>query len=443
MIDKVREFIDKYSLSNKTLIVGFSGGYDSMCLLNILSDLREEKSLKIVAAHYNHNWRGKEAESEQQHCKNYCLNKNIEFYTETAPNNIKKNETEARELRYEFYERAVKKYSADAVLTAHNWEDNAETVLYRIIKGTGVVGLKGILPQRGIYYRPLINISRSDIEKYCEIKNLKPNLDSSNIDIIHKRNLIRHEIFPLLEKINPEVKKSLNSLSRIACDEMDIVEEYIRNIEKIIYNNGQIKTEEYIKLSESVKQKIIYNLIYNSEIDYTYELINNLVIFIEETVKNNKPSKYSLSSDCWLYVDKNIIDIIYEHEKDEEIIRLNKCGEYKIGKYIFKIEECSDFVSTENEKSAIVDFSSFPIQDLIIRTRRYGDVIKPLGFNGTMKLKKYLMSKKIPVFMRDELILVTSVKNDKEILWVAGVGLSDTIKTTDKPTHKISIAKDE
>lgn len=440
MIDKVLEFIEKYQLLDKTILVGFSGGFDSMCLLDILWKLsvrfafEKKEKLKLIACHYNHNWRGDEAKLEQENCEKFCKERGIEFYTETAPDDIKKNETQARELRYAFFERAIEKYSADALFTAHNFDDNAETILYRIIKGTGVVGLKGILPKRGKFYRPLLTTTRAEIEKYCVDNNLCPNDDSSNTEKIHKRNLIRHDILPLLSEINPDVKNALNSLGIIAQSESDIVDEYISEISENLFDGETIKTQEYMKYSKAVKQKIIYNLIYESEFDYTMDTIVHICDFIEKTLKENKPSKFSLGKDAWVYVDKNIIEIINESVKCDRIEKINSMGEYSFEGSVFSIEACKDFEKTNTEKIAYVDLSGF--KELYIRTRREGDVIQPLGCSGKMKLKKYLMSKNIPQFKRDNLILLT---DENEILWVAGVGLSDKIKTVTNPTHKISV----
>ena len=132
MINRVAEFLKEYDLSDKTIIVGFSGGYDSMCLLDVLSKIRnlpEFIDLTVVAAHFNHNWRGQEALKEQEVCRLFAASKGFEFFTKTAPAGLKKSENEARIARYEFFEEALENYDADAVFTAHNKDDNAETVL--------------------------------------------------------------------------------------------------------------------------------------------------------------------------------------------------------------------------------------------------------------------------------------------------------------------------
>ena len=116
--------------------------------------------LNVIAAHFNHNWRGEESLREQEVCRIFASAKGVEFYTKTASKNIKKTENDARIARYEFFEEAYEEYDADAVFTAHNYDDNAETLLYRIVKGTGIVGLKGIAERRGFFYRPLLETKR-------------------------------------------------------------------------------------------------------------------------------------------------------------------------------------------------------------------------------------------------------------------------------------------
>ena len=176
LTEKVKNFLVKYDLQDKTIIVGFSGGFDSMCLLDILSRIRQEEAffdMTVIAAHYNHNWRGEEALREQEICRLFAASRGFEFFTKTAPVGLKKSENEARIARYDFFEEALENFDADAVFTAHNRDDNAETVLYRVIKGTGLVGLKGISRKRDKFYRPLLDSSRMEILEYCNRNNLR------------------------------------------------------------------------------------------------------------------------------------------------------------------------------------------------------------------------------------------------------------------------------
>ena len=313
IFDKVKEFIDKYNLHQETIIVGFSGGYDSMCLLDVLygiNKMQEYSKMNLVAAHFNHNWRGEESLKEQEVCRLFAQERNIEFYTKTAPDNLKKTENDARIARYNFFERAAEQYDTDVVFTAHNKNDNAETVLYRVIKGTGIYGLQGITEHRSIYYRPLLNISRKEILEYSKSKNLTPNNDSSNSNTDYNRNYIRLNIMPELEKINPLAQDALNSLAEVAKLENDIIDEYLKTIKEKIFIGNKIVSSEFFKLSKPVKLRIIYEYIKNLSLDYDWKKINEIYEFIDNNIKRRNGSTTSLAAALWLYADEKTIEIL-------------------------------------------------------------------------------------------------------------------------------------
>ncbi len=444
--EKVIGFLKEYDLQDKTIIVGFSGGYDSMCLLNVLSEIKkleEFEDLNIIAAHYNHNWRGEEALREQEVCRLFAASRGFEFYTENAPAGLKKTEAEARRARYEFFEEAYEEYDADAVFTAHNKDDNAETVLYRVIKGTGVVGLKGISEKRGYFYRPLLKISRSEIVDYCDLNNLSPNMDSSNYDTTYRRNYIRLNIIPALEKINPLVKDSLNSLAEVARSDDEIIEEYLSTFRDKLYSEDSMLSSEYKKLSEPVKYRIIHEYIQRFNLDYDRKRIKEIFEFIENNIDHRNGSTLSLTSALWLYVDDKIIETIPHKKKTiEEIkpeITITGEGEYRVGDKLFVLKKYVPkevFIFPESAANFVyADLSGvkFP---LTLRTRRDGDIINPFGMRGSMKLKKYMNSKGVSRHRRDDILLLA---NNEEILWVVGAGLSNKIGVKDTPTHVIEV----
>ena len=187
MISKrVETFLEKYNLSNCHILVAFSGGYDSMCLLDILKRISTKYNFKLTAIHLNHGWRGQESDLEEQKCKEFCYD--IGFYSEKLADNIPHTETAARDARYEFFYNCAKKFNSNIIFTAHNANDNAETIYYRIMRGTGLTGLEGIPENRDIFYRPILTVYRNEIEQYCKKNNLIPNNDSSNKDSKYKRN---------------------------------------------------------------------------------------------------------------------------------------------------------------------------------------------------------------------------------------------------------------
>lgn len=402
--DRVKNFIEKYNLS-EPFIVAFSGGYDSMCLANILNNLR----YKIILVHLNHSWRGAESDNEEANCNLFAQSHNIEFYSERLSEKVPKTETAARDARYDFFKRCAEKFNSKVVFTAHNFEDNAETVLYRIIKGTGTVGLSGIAEKRDIFYRPLLKVKRAEIEKYCLDNNLNPNKDSSNENVKYKRNLIRKVIIPLMKTINPNVTDAINSLSDIAKEDI----------------NGNNRDKYFIR-----------KLLIDNNIDYDREKIEYIQNFIDENQNSKSGKKMSLSDDLWLYVNDRNIEVVKKAERCQSIIQINSEGEFEFGDYIFSLKPFKDTnfnYPKDIEQKAIIEIDNI---NFTLRYRHDGDIINPLGMKGFQKLKKYLNEKKIAQHKKDKLLLLCQ---GKEVLWVAGVGLSEKLKVKNKPTHIIEL----
>ena len=442
--NKVIEFVEKYNLQDKTVVIGFSGGYDSMCLLDILSKIRDKYTdLNLVAAHFNHNWRGEESLREQEVCRIFAASRGIEFYTKTAAGDVKKTENDARRARYEFFEEAYEEYDADAVFTAHNMDDNAETVLYRIIKGTGIIGLKGISEKRNYFYRPLLKIRRSEIVDYCNRHNLSPNEDSSNSNTAYRRNYIRINVIPSLEKINGSFKDALNILAENANNDNAIIEEYLKTIRPFIFDGQKILAKEYVKLSKPVKLRILYEYIQDLNLDYDYKKVCEIYDFIESNITQRNGSTISLASALWLYADEKSIETIPQRTKTDDAdnfeVKISGVGEYKAldKKFVVKKYVEKDlFIFPEATSSfAYVDLSNvkFP---LVLRHRKDGDIISPFGMQGSMKLKKYMNAKGVPRHSRDDVLLLC---DDKEVLWAVSIGISSKIGVKDKPTHVIEI----
>jgi len=442
MIKLVEQFLSKYDLLNKEkiLMVGFSGGADSTCLADILHKLSLSHGFKLFACHLNHNWRGEESFKDMGFCKKFSYERNIEFISENLSKEEKQTETTARELRYDFFEKCIKKYNIDGFFLGHNKNDNAETLIYRIIKGTGIKGLCSIPEKRDKFFRPLLNVERKVIENYCKENNLEHITDSTNLENKYSRNYIRNEILPKFEKINKDYLNSFHILSNIACDNESLISEYLKSVHKNIYNENKIVTEAFVKLSDALKQRIILDLYIKNNLDYSSKRINETIEFIEMNSQIQSGKNFSLSTNLWLFVSKEYIEIIQKKEKLTEEIKINKEGIYNFSDYIFEIKEFNgtESLNFPNETSlkAYVEINE-PI-DFTLRTRRNGDIIQPLGMNGKMKLKKYLNAKKIKNHNKDELILLC--KNN-EIYWAPLYGLNEKIKVVKKTTHVLSLKK--
>ena len=275
--DLVLETINKYSMISKgdKVIVAVSGGPDSIALLNALINLKEKLGCSLYVAHVNHMIR-EVADSETEYVQEFCKSRGIECFVKKVDvislANEKKIGTEeaGRNVRYEFFDEIFNKVNADKIAIAHNANDNAETVLMNVLRGSGISGLKGIEPIRdNKFIRPLIEIERADIEKYCEEKTLNPKFDESNKDNTYTRNKIRNLLIPFLkEEFNPSVVEGLNRLSDLASQENKYIEEIVNkeyaNIlvstdsEKIVLN-----LKKFNELDDFIKGKIIMLCVLN------------------------------------------------------------------------------------------------------------------------------------------------------------------------------------
>lgn len=448
MIKTVDKFLDEYNLKNKDniFLVGFSGGCDSLCLLDILHNLSNKYGFKLIALHLNHNWRGEESFKEEQNCKEFCKKNNIEYISELLENGIK-TESFAREARYNFFLKHAKNYPNCAIFTAHTRTDNAETIIYRIIKGTGIKGIQGILPksirESVPIYRPLLQFSRNNIEDYCNSKGLVANVDSSNLNLGYKRNFIRLKIMPLFDEINFHAEKSIVSLAKLAISQTNIVDEYMKIILKEVYIDNKLLTDKFKNLSEDVMKKIIYDACLKYGLDYDNKKIINILEFIKNNSDSKSGSRYSLTNDLWLFVNSKYIYLItkIKGEQNLNVINISTEGEYKIPQTnkMISIEKYlgddNPIYPAENAFYAYVDFTEAGL-NLTVRTRREGDFITPFGMKGSMKLKKYLNSKGISQHEKEDLILLCK---GQEVLWVSGVGLSNKLKVVNRPTHVLTL----
>lgn len=281
--NKILETVKKYNLIEKddVILVAVSGGPDSMCLLDNLVNLKDEIQIKeIVVAHLNHMIR-EEAKSETGYVEEYCKNKNIKCFVKFVDiikiSQEQKIGTEeaGRKERYLFFDEIANKVSANKIAIAHNLNDNAETILMHILRGSGISGLCGIKPYReGKFIRPLIKCERSEIEKYCEEKQLNPKFDKSNNDNTYTRNRIRNELIPYIKKeFNPNIIETLDRLSELITDEENYMEKVIEEkyneiLVKDNQNSVDINENKRTSCEEFVDNKIVLDLKKFNSLDY-------------------------------------------------------------------------------------------------------------------------------------------------------------------------------
>lgn len=264
MKSKILKTIQKYKLieNGDKLVLGVSGGPDSICMLDILNHIKRNRqtcqlnpepmaSFEIVVAHVNHMLRA-EAEEEEKYVKNYCEKNGIEFYAKSidvqkiAHTNKIGTEEAGRMARYEFFDEVLKKTKATKIAIAHNKNDKIETILLHTLRGSGIEGLKGIEAKRGNIIRPLIECERTEIENYCEENQLHPRIDKSNFENIYHRNKVRNVVIPYIQKeFNPNIVKTIDRLSNI----VQLEDEYMEN--------QTIKAYHELVLEEKQKEIVV------------------------------------------------------------------------------------------------------------------------------------------------------------------------------------------
>ena len=455
MLDKVIEYIKENEIIKQgdKILVALSGGPDSVCLLHILHRLKEPFNLKLGAIHINHMLRGEEADNDEKYIIKLCDELGINHYVKridieyVARDTNVSLEVAGRNERYKAFEEIKEKYEYNKIAVAHNANDQAETVLMRIMRGTGLEGLTGIKAKRadGII-RPILCLNREEIEEYCEKNNLNPRIDASNYERTYIRNKVRLDILPYMkENFNKDIIDTLNRMTLLLQKDNEFIEEYSNKCYNIYCENYGEKIKVSKNLFEKEMDSIITRVLIrvfkeisnsyqNFEMKHIYEVVN--------LAKKSTGKKLNLTNKI---ICENLYgDIIFSKEdKPKEKIEDN---EVKINKddifnkvifddYTIRFEVVENKNKVEFSKNNLIklfDYDNIE-KEIIIRYRKDGDKITPLGMNGSKKLKDIFIDLKIPREKRDTIPIVCF---DDNISWVVGYKTSQLFKVT-KNTNKI------
>lgn len=465
--DKFKDFIDKENLISKKdrILLGVSGGPDSLTMLDFFIKLTTERDIEIAVFHLNHLFRD-EAKEEAQFVKRVCDNYNIDCYLEEfnvpdfAKNNNLSPEQAARKIRMKFLFSYQEDFNFDKISLAHNKDDLVETVFLNIFRGCSLSGLSGIEPISFIndhkIIHPILSISRKEIEKYCQKENLKPRYDKSNDETVYTRNKIRHNIIPYIEKeINPSLKDVVMRMANLLKEE----DEYLNNLAKKYYSDIVIKEDDdkiiidftqFNELEEVIKRRIMFNSIYKlkkvkadiylkhyKEIKKLFaKNATNKKIDLPDEIKIKriyekliiKRGNFKVNVDNYSKTIKLDSIVNLPHNYKLEIAKTNKYQGWR-----------KDAGKTEN---CLVDFAKIKLP-LKVRNRRPGDRFTPLGLNGSKKIKDYFIDEKIKRSTRDKIPLV--VDDNNLIIWVVGYHMNDKVKINKETDNilKLSYTKKE
>ena len=457
--EKIFQTIKKFDMLsfNDRVLIGVSGGPDSVTLLNVLLSLKKRYNLSFFIAHLDHMLRGEESDEDANFVKN--LAKELGLPCEVKSCNLieiaqKEHltlEEAARKFRYKFYLETTKKFKANKIALGHNADDQVETILMRFLRGTGLEGLMGIPPVRGKIIRPLIECSREEIEEYCKENKIEYRVDSSNKEVVYFRNKIRLELLPLLSQgYNKNIKDITLRLRNIISE----VSAYLKQETELLFKEVArrenpetviIDLKKFTSLPLVLKRRIIRKSIevvkgnlysisfrHNNEILKLTEhqlgekeiyLPDNLmakkiygkIIIYKKRVSKDQTERIPIP---WEY------DILIPGKTEIKSLGLK----VEIKKLDFANIKSSLYFTRKKSKGEFLEFIDYnevkpPIK---LRNRRSGDKFYPLKMKGLKKVKDFFIDNKIPKSHRD--LIPILVDNKDQIIWIIGMRLDDRVK---------------
>ena len=400
-------------LKESKLLIAISGGVDSV----VLAYLCKDAGLDIALAHCNFNLRGKESDEDQRYVEALGLKLNIETFVQEfdtknyANANKLSTQMAARDLRYEWFDDLCERLNFDYILTAHHADDNLETFLINLSRGSGLEGLTGIPEVNGNIVRPLLSFSRQDILDFTQEFKIRWREDRSNASTKYLRNKLRHEVIPILKGINPQMLKNFTETIDYLKDAKQIIEDRIDEVsDKIIEvrSNGI-----YLNIDVITSQ--------NNPKAYLYELLKNYGFTEWNDVANllNAQSGTQVFSNEWrLLKDRDQLVLVEKKEFNKEKIFVQEgvsIVDTSMGKLSLQLVEKEDIIP--NKKNAIfVDANKLQFP-LVIRKWNKGDYFYPFGMKGKKKLSKYFKDEKFSLIDKEEVQLLCS---DGDIVWILG-----------------------
>ncbi len=443
-MEKILDFIKQNNLikPGEVVGVGVSGGIDSMCLLHFLNANKQLLDIDVVAIHINHGIR-EESDDEARFVVQKCREMGVRVYKFSidAPKIAKDKrisvETAAREGRYGVFDALVKKDIIDKVALAHHQSDQAETILMHIFRGCGANGAKGMEPIRdGIYIRPMLKVSKEEINLYASTNNIEFVEDSSNADNSYTRNFVRNVIMKDILKKWPNAVEAINNFAEAVSDDDDY-------IQSIIDTNALLVDEKIVQMpcsyfsgSSAIYSRIVFKALaligVTKDIERKHiEMIKDLATSMENGKKIRLPYDIVVSKEYdYLTFENNYVE-------KPQLSKTLKCEEFEAPNYgniVIKRVKTDKM----NEAGALYfDYRKVP-KTARWRYREDGDVFEKFG-GGTKKLKSFLIDKKIPVRLRD---YIPVLADENEVYVIAGVEVSEKVRVEDVPTcYKVTVEK--
>ncbi len=446
-IQKVKNTILRHGMidRNDCVVVAVSGGPDSVCLLHILYELRDELEAGLVVAHFDHGLRPNEDAQETRFVKTMTDSLSLPFYTEKADRPLQPGkgslEEKARQARYGFLLNVLERCHAQKIATGHTLNDQAETVLMRLLRGSGISGLSGIPPIRdNVIIRPMIEIGRDAIVSFLECKGLVYLTDASNLQTGYMRNKIRWELLPILQEYQPRIIDILGKtgdILKLDSEWLDsaAIDWFGKNAKCMEGANVQIPLYFFTKAPPALRNRVIRQAI--KTIRGNLRRVNQRHInAVNQLAKRDRPQAFvNLPHGLRVRraVDHMVFDLTEEEQSEEFSYTLDGPGAFKLRSLNCSIlleevanEGNQDMTGSSGTAFFDADLITYP---LVIRNRKAGDRFVPLGMAGHKKIKDFFIDLKVPSEVRKKVPIL--VQMDQPI-WICGFRIDDRYKVRSK-----------
>ncbi len=441
--NRILEFIRSNELLEEgdRVLLGLSGGPDSVFAFHFLLKYRKQLGIEFAALHLNHKLRANESDSDEQFCADLCALHSIKIYVynadvlELAEIAGCSTEEAARHERYRLFKLCSEENRFTKIVTAHNTDDNTETVFLNLIKGGGATALAGIPIKRNNIIRPFLCVTKAEILDSLEENGIEFRLDSSNLDSKYERNFLRNEILPRIkEKINPRLDAAVFNSSQILSNLYAMVsgdidsayENCIENGEGFISIRNRLFRENQFVIGEVLKK------LFTDELRIEFNTASFKML--TELNLNQVGSRNQLKDNWFAVRERDSIDILIPKEKVSEDIQLRAGESIRVGDSFISIEEVSpdDILYNSDKKSEYI--SADNLDDIfILRKWKSGDVFNPLGMRGQKNVSDFLTDIKISNKLRSEVYVLL---NRNKIVWLVGLRINENFKIN-KSTKRI------
>jgi len=440
----------------ETLLVAVSGGADSICLLHALANLREELEINLKAAHLNHQLRP-EANADEVYVKYVCAQNDVpltseSYYVKDYQEAYRLTPEEAaREVRYQFLARVAASVGAARVLVAHTADDDAETVLLHLLRGSGLAGLEGLKPLslwrstltdvQVELARPLLGFSRADTEDYCARHHLSPREDESNFDPGFLRNRVRHELLPHLETYNPAIREALRRLGQLAGEDLALLDaetqRHWQTLAQVADGGVMFRREDISGLAPALKRRLLRRAVEElrgSLKDIEWRHVKDMLSLLDKPAgkRINLPGGLLMVMGYdTLRLSRAEASIPYPPLPGTtrlEVPGVTKVGGWTVCASYESPGKAEDETTTADEYTAHLD-AAVTGDSLYLRARQHGDSFQPLGMKASKKVSQFLPAQKVPVAWRDRVPIVTDGTN---IVWLVGQRIDARCRITPK-----------